>query len=186
MSEKQTDSGIKVEPLYTSESLAGFDAKTKLGNPGEAPFTRGIYKTMHRERLWTMRQYAGFGTAADTNERFKFLLAQGQTGLSTAFDMPTLMGYDSDSDRALGEVFNVGTGVETWVNELATLLGRIVGVEAPPQHTNRRDIDNIRRRVVNIEKARRALRWVPSMTLEDGLRATVAWQRAKAEERAGK
>ena len=92
----------------------------------------------------------------------------------------------AQSDRALGEVFNVGTGVETRVNELAALLGRIVGVEAPPQHTNRRDIDNIRRRVVNIEKARRALRWVPSMTLEDGLQATVAWQRAKAEERAGK
>lgn len=89
----------------------------------------------------------------------------------------------AQSDRALGEVFNVGTGVETRVNELAALLGRIVGVEAPPQHTNRRDIDNIRRRVVNIEKARRALRWVPSVTLEDGLRATVAWQRGKAAER---
>lgn len=83
------------------------------------------------------------------------------------------------SDRALGEVFNVGTGVETRVNELAATLIRILGVDVRPQHANRRDIDNIRRRVVNIEKTRRALRWVPSMTLENGLRATVEWQKAK-------
>ena len=86
----------------------------------------------------------------------------------------------AQSDRATGEVFNVGTGVETRVNELAALLGRIVGVDAEPQHTNRRDIDNIRRRVVNIEKTRRTLRWVPNVTLESGLRNTVAWQRDRA------
>ncbi len=86
----------------------------------------------------------------------------------------------AQSDRALGEVFNVGTGVETRVNELAALLGRIIGVDAPPQHTNRRDVDNIRRRVVNIEKTRRTLRWLPNMTLENGLRHTVAWQRERS------
>ena len=89
----------------------------------------------------------------------------------------------AQSDRALGEVFNVGTGVETRVNELAALLGRIIGVSAEPQHTNRRDIDNIRRRVVNIEKTRRTLRWVPNVTLESGLANTVAWQREKTAER---
>jgi UDP-glucose 4-epimerase len=87
------------------------------------------------------------------------------------------------SDRAVGEVFNVGTGVETRVNDLAGLLARIVGVEVAPQHSDRRDVDNIRRRVVNIEKARRALRWVPEVTLEEGLRRTVAWQRDPARRR---
>src|SRR5262245_34994315 len=90
----------------------------------------------------------------------------------------------AQSDRALGEVFNVGTGTETRVNELAAVLGRIIGSNAEPQHTNRRDIDNIRRRVVNIEKTRRTLRWVPNFTLEAGLRNTVAWQREKSLGRA--
>jgi UDP-glucose 4-epimerase len=89
----------------------------------------------------------------------------------------------AQSDRALGEVFNVGTGVETSVNELARRLGRIIGVDAEPQHTNRRDVDNIRRRVVNIEKSRRVLRWLPNVTLENGLTNTVAWQREKTAER---
>jgi UDP-glucose 4-epimerase len=89
----------------------------------------------------------------------------------------------AQSDRALGEVFNVGTGVETRVNELAAVLARIVGVNVAPEHTNRRDVDNIRRRVVNIEKTRRTLRWVPNMTLEKGLRETVAWQREKSAAR---
>ncbi len=92
--------------------------REKLGHPGEYPFTRGVYPSMYRGRLWTMRQFAGFGTAEDTNERFKFLLAQGQTGLSTAFDMPTLMGYDADHPRALGEVGREGVAVShaspTW------------------------------------------------------------------------
>jgi UDP-glucose 4-epimerase len=90
----------------------------------------------------------------------------------------------AQSDRALGEVFNVGTGVETRVNELAAILARIIGVTAEPEHTNRRDIDNIRRRVVNIEKSRRTLRWLPDVTLEKGLQNTVDWQRAKTAERA--
>ena len=85
MTEKRTDSGIEVRPLYDAQSLTGFDADSQLGAPGGAPYTRGVYPTMHRDRLWTMRQYAGFGTAADTNARFKFLLEAGQTGLSCAF-----------------------------------------------------------------------------------------------------
>ena len=90
----------------------------------------------------------------------------------------------AQSDRALGEVFNVGTGVETRVNDLAAILTRLVGLDVEPQHTNRRDIDNIRRRVVNIEKTRRTLRWVPNVTLETGLRNTVQWQREKTLEKA--
>ena len=106
--EKKTDSGISVEPLYTAKSLNDFDAPELLGVPGSAPYTRGIYPTMHRERLWTMRQYAGFGTATSTNERFKFLLGAGQTGLSCAFDLPTQTGYDPDHVLASGEVGKVG------------------------------------------------------------------------------
>ncbi|MDP4851448.1 MAG: methylmalonyl-CoA mutase family protein [Ilumatobacteraceae bacterium] len=121
MTEKQNDSGISVEPLYTADSLSDFDAAAKLGLPGEAPFTRGIYKTMHRDRLWTMRQYAGFGTAADTNERFKFLLNAGQTGLSCAFDLPTQMGYDSDHPRAAGEVGKVGVAIDS-IEDMRVLL----------------------------------------------------------------
>src|SRR5689334_2187246 len=88
-----TVSDMEVDPLYTPDDLRGWSYDAELGYPGEFPFTRGAYPSMYRGKLWTMRQFAGFGTAEDTNERFKFLLAQGQTGLSTAFDMPTLMGY---------------------------------------------------------------------------------------------
>ena len=98
--DKRTDSGIQIEPLYTQESLAGWNAAEKLGTPGTAPYTRGVYPTMYRGKLWTMRQYAGFGSAESTNLRFKFLLEAGQTGLSCAFDLPTQMGYDSDHARA--------------------------------------------------------------------------------------
>ena len=118
---KRTDSGIPIEPLYTADSLAGWDATKKLGTPGKPPFTRGIYPTMHRDRLWTMRQYAGFGTAKDTNERFKFLLEAGQTGLSCAFDLPTQMGYDSDHPRAAGEVGKVGVAIDS-LDDMRTLL----------------------------------------------------------------
>ncbi|MFM8264949.1 MAG: methylmalonyl-CoA mutase family protein, partial [Acidimicrobiia bacterium] len=111
--EKRTDSGIEVSPLYDAGSIDSFDAARDLGAPGAAPYTRGIYPTMHRDRLWTMRQYAGFGTAADTNERFKFLLGAGQTGLSCAFDLPTQMGYDSDHARAAGEVGKVGVAIDS-------------------------------------------------------------------------
>ena len=120
-SKKATDSGIEVEALYTSDSLKGFDESALVGLPGEAPYTRGIYPTMHRDRLWTMRQYAGFGTAADTNERFKFLLNAGQTGLSCAFDLPTQMGYDSDHPRAAGEVGKVGVAIDS-IEDMRVLL----------------------------------------------------------------
>ena len=116
-----TDSGIVVEPLYTQESISALDPKTDIGLPGGAPYTRGIYPTMHRDRLWTMRQYAGFGSAADTNQRFKFLLEAGQTGLSCAFDLPTQMGYDSDHPRAQGEVGKVGVAIDS-LDDMRTLL----------------------------------------------------------------
>ena len=108
-----TVSGEAVAPLYTPDSRNGFDPDTDLGYPGQYPFARGVHATMYRSRLWTMRQFAGFGTPRQTNERFKFLLAKGQTGLSTAFDLPTLMGLDSDDPRALGEVGRLGVAVDT-------------------------------------------------------------------------
>jgi methylmalonyl-CoA mutase N-terminal domain/subunit len=119
--DKRTDSGIEVKPLYTAADLAGWDPATQLGDPGQAPYTRGVYPTMYRGKLWTMRQYAGFGTAASTNERFKFLLQAGQTGLSCAFDLPTQMGYDSDHPRAEGEVGKVGVAIDT-LDDMRTLL----------------------------------------------------------------
>jgi len=108
-----TVSDMEVEPVYTAEDQQAWSHDDKLGHPGEYPFTRGAYPSMYRGQLWTMRQFAGFGTAEDTNQRFKFLLEQGQTGLSTAFDMPTLMGYDADHPRALGEVGREGVAVST-------------------------------------------------------------------------
>ena len=98
----QTHSRIPVERLYTPLDLAACDYRAKVGFPGEYPFTRGIQPTMYRGRLWTMRQYAGFGTAEETNRRFRYLLEQGQTGLSVAFDLPTQIGYDSDAPEAHG------------------------------------------------------------------------------------
>ncbi len=108
-----TVSGRPIEALYTAESLGDFDAEKELGVPGQYPFARGIHATMYRGRLWTMRQFAGFGTPRETNERFRFLVAKGQTGLSTAFDLPTLMGLDSDDPRAVGEVGRLGVAVDT-------------------------------------------------------------------------
>src|SRR5512147_2300587 len=105
-------SGAEVDPLATPDS-AGVDYERDLGYPGSFPFTRGVYPSMYRGRLWTMRQFAGFGTAQETNERFRYLLEHGQTGLSTAFDMPTLMGYDSDHARSLGEVGREGVAVDS-------------------------------------------------------------------------
>jgi methylmalonyl-CoA mutase N-terminal domain/subunit len=118
---KRTDSGIAVEPLYTAADLDGWDAAARLGEPGTPPYTRGIYPSMYRGRLWTMRQYAGFGSAEATNERFKFLLAAGQTGLSCAFDLPTQMGYDSDHPRAEGEVGKVGVAIDC-IDDMRLLL----------------------------------------------------------------
>jgi methylmalonyl-CoA mutase N-terminal domain/subunit len=109
----RTISDHPLKPMYGPEDLSGIDYDRDLGYPGEYPYTRGIHPTMYRGRLWTMRQFAGFGTAKQTNERFHFLLAQGQTGLSVAFDMPALMGYDSDHPRALGEVGKCGVAVAT-------------------------------------------------------------------------
>src|SRR5438309_8889727 len=103
----RTDSGITVKPLYTAADLDGWDPESKLGQPGQYPFTRGVRPSIRRDRPWTMRQYSGFGTAAATNERWKMLLASGGTGLSCAFDLPTQMGYDSDHPRAEGEVGKV-------------------------------------------------------------------------------
>ncbi|MEO5975064.1 MAG: methylmalonyl-CoA mutase family protein [Ilumatobacteraceae bacterium] len=120
-SSRYTDSGVEVHPLYDARSLDGWDPETKLGVPGGPPYTRGIYPSMHRDRLWTMRQYAGFGSAAETNRRFKFLLDVGQTGLSCAFDLPTQMGYDSDHPRAAGEVGKVGVAIDS-IDDMRTLL----------------------------------------------------------------
>jgi methylmalonyl-CoA mutase, N-terminal domain len=120
----ETISGEPVRPLYTEEDRAGIDTERELGYPGEYPFTRGVYPSMYRGRLWTMRQFAGFGTAEETNERFRYLLSHGQTGLSTAFDMPTLMGLDSDHDRSLGEVGVEGVAIDT-LDDMETLFGGI-------------------------------------------------------------
>src|SRR5438552_8187647 len=108
-----TVSGVPIEALYTPDSLGEFDPEADLGYPGQYPFARGVHASMYRSRLWTMRQFAGFGSAQQTNERFKFLLGKGQTGLSTAFDLPTLMGLDSDDPRSLGEVGRLGVAVDT-------------------------------------------------------------------------
>src|SRR5690348_3857014 len=119
-----TVSSVPVDALYTPESLNGFDPDTDLGYPGQYPFARGVHASMYRSRLWTMRQFAGFGSARQTNERFRFLLDKGQTGLSTAFDLPTLMGLDSDDPRSLGEVGRLGVAVDT-LDDMAELFDGI-------------------------------------------------------------
>ncbi len=111
--DRTTLSGIPLAPVYDSSDSRGRDEARDIGLPGEYPFTRGIHETMYRGRLWTMRQFAGFGSAADTNARFHYLLDRGQTGLSTAFDMPTLMGLDGDDPRSLGEVGREGVAVSS-------------------------------------------------------------------------
>jgi methylmalonyl-CoA mutase N-terminal domain/subunit len=116
-----TTSDIEIADLYTPADIAGLDEDGDLGRPGEYPFTRGIQPTMYRGRLWTMRQYAGFSTAADTNERFRYLLEHGQTGLSVAFDLPTQMGYDSDAPQALGEVGRTGVPISS-IDDMEILL----------------------------------------------------------------
>ncbi len=113
MAEFTTVSGHPINRLYTPADLADWDPERDLGFPGDPPYTRGIHATMHRGRLWTMRQFAGFGTAEDTNKRFRYLLSQGQTGLSTAFDLPTLMGYDSDHALSEGEVGKCGVAISS-------------------------------------------------------------------------
>ncbi len=116
-----TSSGIEIPDLPTGEELQDFDAHDKLGYPGEFPFTRGIHPDMYRSRLWTMRQYAGFGTAEESNKRYHFLLSQGTTGLSVAFDLPTQMGYDADHPLSEGEVGKVGVSISS-LEDMETLL----------------------------------------------------------------
>jgi methylmalonyl-CoA mutase, N-terminal domain len=118
-----TISGLENEPLYTPDNVA-IEYERDLGYPGVYPFTRGVYPSMYRGKLWTMRQFAGFGTAEETNARFRYLLEHGQTGLSTAFDMPTLMGYDSDHARALGEVGREGVAIDS-LDDMETLFAGI-------------------------------------------------------------
>ena len=120
----ETGSGIPVASLYTAEDLEGHDARRDEGVPGQPPFTRGIQPTMYRGRLWSIRQYAGFGTATDANARFRYLLAQGQPGLSVAFDLPTQMGLDSDDPRSAGEVGQVGVAIDS-VRDMEDLFAGI-------------------------------------------------------------
>lgn len=108
-----TVSSVPIDPLYAPGHMAEINYEEDLGNPGVYPYTRGVRPNMYRGRLWTMRQFAGFATAKESNERYKFLLEQGQTGLSVAFDMPTIMGYDSDHPRAFGEVGRVGVAIDS-------------------------------------------------------------------------
>ena len=119
-----TTSSEPVERIYTPLDLQQLDFERDLGMPGEYPYTRGVHATMHRGRLWTMRMFAGFGTAEETNQRFKYLLDQGQTGLSIAFDLPTLMGYDPDEPEALGEFGRCGVAVSS-LKDMEILLDGI-------------------------------------------------------------
>ena len=119
-----TLSGLPLDPLYTEESLGAWDPDVALGYPGEFPYTRGIYPTMYRGRFWTMRQYAGFGTAVQSNRRYRYLLGKGQAGLSVAFDLPTQIGLDSDHPLALGEVGKVGVAIDS-LEDMETLVDGI-------------------------------------------------------------
>src|SRR5215813_5878233 len=116
-----TASGLPLQRLYTEESLDGWNPDDALGYPGEFPYTRGIYPTMYRGRLWTMRQYAGFGSAAESNQRYRYLLSKGQMGLSVAFDLPTQIGMDSDHALAQGEVGKVGVAIDS-LEDMETLF----------------------------------------------------------------
>jgi methylmalonyl-CoA mutase N-terminal domain/subunit len=120
----QTHSGIDIKEVYTEDELRSFNPHQDLALPGEYPYVRGVYPTMYRSKFWTMRQYAGFGTAEDSNKRYRFLLSQGQTGLSVAFDLPTQLGLDSDHPQALGEVGKVGVAIDT-IEDMETLFADI-------------------------------------------------------------
>ncbi len=119
----ETSSGIPVDPVYAASDVKPA-LEERLALPGEYPFTRGVQSTMYRGRFWTMRQYAGFGTAEESNKRYHYLLKSGQTGLSVAFDLPTQMGHDSDHPRAHGEVGKVGVAIDS-IEDMAILLDRI-------------------------------------------------------------
>ena len=120
----ETTGQVPIEPTYTADDLGDWDANRDLGFPGEYPFTRGVQPTMYRGRFWTMRQYAGFGTAEESNQRYRYLLDQGQTGLSIAFDLPTQIGYDSDDPMARGEVGKVGVAIDS-IEDMQTLFNNI-------------------------------------------------------------
>src|SRR5450755_1305947 len=119
-----SESGEPIEPVYGPGALHDFDPARDLGEPGAYPFTRGVHPTMYVARPWTMRQYAGFSTAADSNQRYHQLIKAGTTGLSVAFDLPTQMGYDSDAPAARGEVGRVGVAIDS-IDDMRTLLGGI-------------------------------------------------------------
>jgi methylmalonyl-CoA mutase N-terminal domain/subunit len=118
----QTESGLPFRPIYAADDLHGFNAEVQLGEPGAFPFTRGVYPSMYTGRPWTMRQYAGFGTAKESNERYHDLVRNGTGGLSVAFDLPTQMGYDSDESIAHGEVGKVGVAIDS-VEDMKVLFG---------------------------------------------------------------
>ncbi|MCK4909385.1 MAG: methylmalonyl-CoA mutase, partial [Planctomycetes bacterium] len=120
----QSKNQIAPKIVYTPLDADGFDYDEKLGQPGQFPYTRGVYNDMYRGQLWTMRQFSGFGTARDTNNRYKFLLKKGQTGLSVAFDLPTIMGYDSDHERSRGEVGRCGVAISS-LRDMETLFSGI-------------------------------------------------------------
>src|ERR1043166_1558518 len=121
---RQDPAEIEVRPVYRADDSSGFSETNDLPPPGKFPFTRGIHSDMYRGRLWTMRQYAGFGSAEESNRRYRYLLSQGQTGLSVAFDLPTQMGLDSDNARALGEVGRVGVAIDS-LGDMRTLLAEL-------------------------------------------------------------
>jgi methylmalonyl-CoA mutase N-terminal domain/subunit len=123
MRDAKLHAGSPIEPVYSPEHLAGLDVERDIGRPGEYPYTRGIHKHMYRDRLWTMRQYIGFGTPAETNARFKYLMAHGQDALNVAFDLPTQLGLDSDDRRAEGEVGRVGMAIDTLADMEAAFAG---------------------------------------------------------------
>ena len=121
---QKSESGFEIKPIYTEADLENWDSSQALGEAGQPPFTRGIYPNMYLGRTWTMRQYAGFGTAAESNQRYKQLIQNGTTGLSVAFDLPTQMGYDSDHPLAHGEVGRVGVAIDT-IEDMRTLFDGI-------------------------------------------------------------
>ena len=121
---RESESGLPIEPVYGPQDLRGWDPAEKLGEPGAYPFTRGVYPSMYTGRPWTMRQYAGFGTATESNARYRQLIAHGSTGLSVAFDLPTQMGHDSDAPIAHGEVGKVGVAIDS-IDDMRVLFGGI-------------------------------------------------------------
>src|SRR5258705_11647948 len=123
MKEIKAHAGFPIAPVYGPADVAGVDFDRDIGRPGEYPYTRGIHKHMYRDRLWTMRQYVGFGTPAETNSRFKYLMAHGQDALNVAFDLPTQLGLDSDDPKAEGEVGRVGMAIDTLADMKAAFAG---------------------------------------------------------------